>query len=248
MPGIDSNTKLMLHCNGADESTTFTDSSPSSHIVTAQGTAQLDTAEKKWGSASGSFDGDSDYLTTPDSSDWDIFASNSDNWTFDCQVKFSSVGVGGCLLYHGPLGGSVWQDMFYFYKQNNNYFEFKVLNSSGTNIIYAEQTSGTTVNDTNWHHVALIKVANEYAIYVDGDQVAYNQTNNTYNLSATLYIGFLAGLAGYYYFPGWIDEIRLQHSNYFSASPNSGLTDTITVPTSEYSEDAYRRSRTIIIS
>jgi hypothetical protein len=37
MPGIDSNTKLMLHCNGADESTDFIDSSLTPHSPVANG-------------------------------------------------------------------------------------------------------------------------------------------------------------------------------------------------------------------
>jgi len=44
MAGIDSYTKLMLHCNGTDGSQTFTDSSPSPKDVTANGDAQINTA------------------------------------------------------------------------------------------------------------------------------------------------------------------------------------------------------------
>ena len=38
------------------------------------------------------------------------------------------------------------------------------------------------------------------------------------------------------YFYGYMDEIRIQHSNIFSATPVVGLTDTITVPTAEYTD------------
>ena len=40
-------TKLLLHCDGTDGSTVFTDST-GKHTVTAQGTAQFDTAKKKF--------------------------------------------------------------------------------------------------------------------------------------------------------------------------------------------------------
>ena len=53
MAGIDGYVKLMLHCNGTDESTTFTDHSASGHIVTAYGTAQIDTTYKKYGTGAG---------------------------------------------------------------------------------------------------------------------------------------------------------------------------------------------------
>ena len=49
----DANTQLLLHCNGTDTSTTFIDSGNTGHTVTANGNAQLDTAQKKFGTASG---------------------------------------------------------------------------------------------------------------------------------------------------------------------------------------------------
>ncbi|MCP5011181.1 MAG: hypothetical protein GY942_14465, partial [Aestuariibacter sp.] len=45
----DSYTKLMLHCDGADASTTFTDDSASGHTVTPVADAQIDTAQSKFG-------------------------------------------------------------------------------------------------------------------------------------------------------------------------------------------------------
>ena len=63
MPGIDEYTKLMLHMNGADGSQTFTDSSPSSKTVTTYGNAQIDTAQSKFGGASGLFPGGTDYIS-----------------------------------------------------------------------------------------------------------------------------------------------------------------------------------------
>ncbi len=53
--GLDANTKLLLHCNGVDGSTTFTDSETTPKTVTVQGSAQIDTAQSKFGGASGLF-------------------------------------------------------------------------------------------------------------------------------------------------------------------------------------------------
>ena len=78
-------TKLLLHCDGTNGGTTFTDSSPSGHTVTAQGATHTDTTIKKFGTASAQFGGDGtgDDLTIPDSSDWDI---GTGDFTFDCWV------------------------------------------------------------------------------------------------------------------------------------------------------------------
>src|SRR3990167_5787652 len=62
-------TKLLLHMDGADASTTFTDEV--GHVFTPAGNAQIDTAQSKFGGASGLFDGTGDYITTPNSADFD---------------------------------------------------------------------------------------------------------------------------------------------------------------------------------
>jgi hypothetical protein len=67
--GNDSFTKILLHMDGANTSTTFTDSNSggSAHTWTAAGNAQISTATYKLGGASGLFDGTGDFITTPDS-------------------------------------------------------------------------------------------------------------------------------------------------------------------------------------
>ena len=57
---LDANTDLYLRMNGIDASTTFSDEGTSGHTVTANGDAQIDTAQDKFGGASGLFDGTGD--------------------------------------------------------------------------------------------------------------------------------------------------------------------------------------------
>jgi hypothetical protein len=78
----------------------------------------------------------------------------------------------------------------------------------------------------------MCKVADEYAIYKDGNQVTYIQDTSTGTIAGDLYIA--ARGSGANYFDGYLDEIRIDHSNIFGASPNTGKTDTITIPTAEY--------------
>lgn len=53
--GLDANTKLLLHYNGADGSTTFTDSETTPKTITPHGSVQIDTTQFKFGGASGLF-------------------------------------------------------------------------------------------------------------------------------------------------------------------------------------------------
>jgi hypothetical protein len=75
--------ELCLNMNGSDGSTTFTDSSDAARTVTAYGNAQIDSAQSKFGGASGLLDGTGDYLTVPDAVE--LRHTNSP-FTFDCWV------------------------------------------------------------------------------------------------------------------------------------------------------------------
>src|SRR3990167_7227024 len=84
----DANVTLLLHCDGTDASTTFTDNSISSHVTTANGNAQIDTAQSKFGGASGLFDGTGDYLSVPNSDDWDF---GTGDFTVDMWLRFNDI-------------------------------------------------------------------------------------------------------------------------------------------------------------
>jgi len=224
MPGLTSDTKFLLHCNGVDESTTFTDSRLTSpHTVTANGDAQIDTAVKKWGSGSAKFDGSGDYLYVPDSTDWDIFGTDSDYHTLDLWFQSPDV--------------SVTQRIWDQYPGSGDAFRLQIENSALTLIMPSDTLTqvGTLSNDT-WHHVAIIVKLDEVGIYLDGTQIGYSNSWTTATIASVVNIG-RQSFIGTLYFTGWMDEIRIQNDNYFEASPNVGLTDTITVPTEEYNND-----------
>lgn len=224
MAGFDANTKLLLHCEGADESTTITDS-VGTHTPSAVGTAQIDTTYYKWGSSALLLDGDSDYVTIPDHADWDILTTT--NVTIDFFARFADHAGIEYLIEQGEDTQNRW-----FLKHTDGAgFNFSAA-SGGATIVTT--SSGGEVTDSSWHHVALIKVGTLYGIYVDGTQVAYVDANSTDTFAAALVIGRYLG--NDYYFNGSIDEVRIQHSNIFNATPNATPDDTISVPTSAYSK------------
>ena len=85
--GPDSFTKLLLHMDGTDASTTFLDEGVTVHAIAAHGHAQLNTADKKFGSASGLFDGNGDYLKIPTHADFDL---SGGVWTIEGSVIIPS--------------------------------------------------------------------------------------------------------------------------------------------------------------
>lgn len=108
--GVGSETKLLLHCDGSDASTTITDNSPvSPHTVTAVGNAQIDTAIKKFGTGGLLLDGTGDWATIPDDSD---FVLSGGVWTFECWAKVSLAADSG--LY-AQAKSSATQDYMWIY-------------------------------------------------------------------------------------------------------------------------------------
>jgi len=197
-------------------------------------TPNNDVTNKKFGSGSYYFT-TNEYIsfTEPNATAWDLVVSNADDWTVDFWVKEDGNNtIQPYISRHNTsyAYGNYWS----IRKLANNTLEFNVRYNNTTNIITA--TSTATLTGTDWHHICLVKKANEYGVYLDGDQVAYTQDNDTFDVTTgTLRLG-----GGYittstiYYLKGWLDEVRIQHDNYFEGSPDSGLTDTITVPTAEY--------------
>lgn len=191
----DSFTVLMLHCDGADGSTSFPDSSISAKTVTAVGDAQVDTAQSKFGGASALFDGISDYLSVPDSADFDFSA----DFTIDFWVRFNSLLVSQALLdkQYTNAGGYLveWG--------NDNTLLF--YNNGAVQV-----TRSWTPSTATWYHVAVVRTGTVIKLFIDGTQLGADTTFTT-DLSgstAVLAIGFdlTDALLG---FNGWIDEFRV---------------------------------------
>ena len=178
-----------------------------------------------------SFDGTGDYLSIPDSSDWDIGAGNK---TISMFVKFNTfAGAGGNSFISQEEDGT-YNDFWQIRHVAGSGLSYRSV--SGGSLIVSISAAGE-ITDTDWHHVAMCKVSDEYGIYVDGIQVSYLSDSSTATMSALLTIGTLGeGLTQF--FDGYIDEVLVTNTNYFSASPVVGTTDTITVPTERHTSDS----------
>lgn len=219
MPGIDSYTKLMLHMNGVDGSTTFTDSSADAHSMTASGDAQIDTAQSKFGSASGLFDGTGDYVSSADFADLDL---GSGDFTFDAWVRFSDVTKSNVVCGRHTSGTS------YFYWQltnGSNGMRFVDYNSSAYVI---NMFASPSFSNNTWYHVAIVRTGNDFKFFVDGTQVGstYNSSSALTARAVGLDVGALLANSAYR-MNGWIDEFRF--------SPGvARWTSNFTPPSEEY--------------
>jgi len=100
-------TKSLLHMNGADGSTVFTDET--GKIWTPVGTAQIDNAQSKFGGTSGFFSYGSNYIHTPDHDDFHL--SNLD-WTIDFWIRYNGVTGGFNIISQVQAVGTDWMDLW----------------------------------------------------------------------------------------------------------------------------------------
>ena len=231
---IDSNTKLMLHLNN-----NVTDDSPSSHTVT-NNNVTFNNIIKKWG-YSGVFNGTTAYLFIPDSVDWDIFGSNSDDWTIDFWIKKIGSLADKPLLTQREDVNNRWSMSAGAEGGGSATVSINLMIGGAVKINVG---TSTNINDGNWHHVAFCKIANEYSLYIDGTQEGYTLDNDTDTFAAPLRVGSDDGIN--LFVDGYMEELRIQHSNIFAASPVVGLTDTIIVPTEEYTVNEIIYNMTLV--
>lgn len=184
--GVASN--LLLHFDGADASTTITDSSPSAHSPTAVGNAQIDTAQSVFGGASLLLDVN-DTVTIPDHADWDL---GTGDFTIDFRVRFSTIDGAGA----------------------NNMVNFGatdirlavVAGSKFRTTLEGTTTDNSWSPSTNtWYHVAVTRASGSLRVFINGTQIGSTQTNNGNVAVATSFVigAAVEGLRG------WLDEFRL---------------------------------------
>ena len=207
--GNDSYTKVLLHFDGIDAATTFTDvnAGGSARTWTAAGNAQIDTAQSKFGGASGLFDGTGDWVSTPDHAD---FALGSGDFTIDLWVRCNKAGGSDAdICGHTDGLGTPWSNTSFFLdRASSNVLRFFV--SDGTNLtVVSGTTQFTDVLNTGWHHMAAVRSGNTLLLFVDG--VLEGSTSfsaSIPNASGSPTIG-RRGDASNAPWVGWIDEFRL---------------------------------------
>lgn len=199
--GNDSFTKLLLHCDGADGSTTFTDSSAGAHTVTAAGNAQIDTAQKKFGTGSLLCDGTGDFATSNDHADYEL---GSADFTIDKWVRWNSVGANQTLISKWFSTGNQRSWLIY-YDGTNIRFQWSTDGSDSTSVARSWSPSNGT-----WYHLAVVRTGSIIRIFIDGTQIGTDGAISAtiFNGTGALNIGGFNG-DGTFPFNGWLDEIRL---------------------------------------
>lgn len=210
MAGIDSYAKLVLHMDGSDASTTFTDSSLSPYTMTTVGNAQIDTAQSKFGGASGLFDGSGDRVTAIESDDFDF---GSGEWCIDMWVRVNTLPTSGNRKMLFAKWAAAGNNRCYYAGIENSsgsYKLFFIYTTDGATVV--DRTGTTTSMSTGtWYHLAWERDSNTLRYYIDG--TGYGTTDLTgvtiYNGSRIFEVGSGSDFSAGFHYDGWIDEFRV---------------------------------------
>jgi hypothetical protein len=207
-----SNVSLLLHMDGVNGSTTFTDNSSNALAVTRTGTPAISTAQSVFGGASASFDGTGQFLS-PSSSTGMLFSNG------DFTVEF--------WFYANSLSASAYSAIMGFH--NGGTTDWGVFARSNGVWIYgggAGLIGGGTVATGVWNHFAATRNGTTVRTYLNGTQVgsATNVTGDyTNNAGNTFRVGDDHTSVNPS-FSGLLDDIRI----------TKAVARTITLPASAY--------------
>ena len=201
MDGYD---KLFLKSNTTDGSTTFVDTSPSKHTLTANGNVSHQTEQKYFGTSSMQFDGTGDFISMPASHDFDLLGE-------DFTISF----------WWRPTNNKT---QFFFSHASDHHIAMSMYpgqklglwassNGSSWNIINADGGGngiGTTAMQINtWYHLAFVRKGDNWRGYVNG--VKEIEVTSTASITASHNEAFSVGnhgSSGSNDIHGFIDDFR----------------------------------------
>ena len=153
---------LLLHMNGTDGSTTFTDSSSGNRTVTGNGNAAISTDQFKFGGSSYEGDGSGDYLAVPYSADMYM---DSGDFTWEGWIRLNDLGSNSFITYYKNTGNKYESVQFTFHHVGGLRY-IRANNSGGNDVIIDSGLSGWSTD--TWYHVAAVRSNNTITLYRDG--------------------------------------------------------------------------------
>ena len=159
------------------------------HTITNHGNISIDYSESSQGNSSIAFDGDGDYLSIPDSDNWNF---GSGDFTIDTWVKFNNVQSCTIIDHRRYSGGT--DDAWSLRVTGNDEIQFyaRDINQS----IILNVISQPVVNDT-WYHIAVVKDGISIKLYIDGIEEDNDSNPGVIsNSTVDMFIGILMDTNG----------------------------------------------------
>ena len=199
---------LLLHFDGTDGATTTTDDGPDERTITLAGDAELDTAQKKFGTASLLLDGNGDLASAVDHGDFDF---GSEDFTVEGFFRISSLG-NNAFFSHWENGDASGQSFYLVHFNSSNTLRFAYRLTTG--LVEANYTWEPSTN--TFYHIAVVRYGTTLKVYIDGVAVISESVSTTSFITSEdpFRIGAFndattASPTLDWFFAGHVDEVRV---------------------------------------
>ena len=199
---------LLLHFDGSDGATTTTDDGPDERTITLAGDAELDTAQKKFGTASLLLDGDGDLASAADDGDFDF---GSGDFTVEGFFRISTLG-NNAFFSHWENNDTSGQSFYLVHFNSSNTLRFAYRLTTG--LVEANYTWQPSTN--TFYHIAVVRYGTTLKVYIDGVAVISKSVSTTSFITSEdpFRIGAFndattASPTLDWFFAGHVDEVRV---------------------------------------
>lgn len=195
---------VLLHGDGTNGSTTFTDNGPSARAMTGSGNAQISTAQSVFGTGSILLDGTGDYITTPSHADFNFGTGDFtiEAWIRPAAFSGDQVIAARFTTWSTSVG-------FYFGTRAGSP---NILIFRGGDSLPITLNGNTALSTGTWYHVAVSRVSGVTRMFVNGVAQTATHTGSV-NITSTSALAIGAGPATFNEnFNGYIDDLRITKS------------------------------------
>ena len=202
-PGFDS-VSLLLHGDGAEGATVFTDSSAAQKTVVTGGNAKITAAQSRFGGSSLYFDGARDYVSLPPDPS---LAMKASDFTLEMWVYKLGDNPNGSRLWNPD--GDLYGDINLGIDATGKLGSYG--SSTGTSWNAWAFATGIAIPNGVWKHLALVRSGGTVTLYVDGvGTVLTTSLGDTalYDPGGTHLIGGQSPGADRAY-NGYVDDLRV---------------------------------------
>lgn len=238
---------VLLHFEAPDDSLTYVNHGSENVSLFPIGSANIDTAEFKFGSSSGFFAGNA----TSDQLNSSGFKGVPDGpWTMDVWVKFNGAALTNRNSFFSLGGGDGGGSLGVNLNKGAGASETLHLNLSSTGASYdiANNVTGSK-NDfvlDQWYHIELTfdEVNGKYFVYIDGvADITVTDSTKVWNDSSGTSLFEMSDdtLGGNGFVFGWMDEFR------FADTCDHLNGNSFTPPSSPYADEAHAENTTSVI-
>jgi len=175
-----------------------------------------------FGTGSGEFDGDGDFLSVPDNADFDF---SDGTWTVELRFRSTSLAAKNTIYFQGTDANNYME----IYVDTDGSLHIVVVAASATVVSVATAAAAVTVN--TWFALAFVENGDDWFIFVNGTDAATSgnsDTSRAANYTGVVRIGsnqFITAAET----TGNIDELRV--------SDTARYTATYTIATAAFSSD-----------